>query len=102
LALVVEEAEMIDDEVEKQCLVRLNRIQGQIRGIGNMLKERRYCVDIIMQIAAAEAALHKVSEIIMRNHLRTCVQTAFRSRDKKERERMVEELMQVYARYRPR
>jgi len=91
---------MIDNRIEKQCIQRLNRIEGQIRGIADMVKQRRYCIDIIMQIAAAESALHKLSEIIMRNHLETCVLSAFSSGDKADKKEKVEELMQVYAKFR--
>jgi DNA-binding FrmR family transcriptional regulator len=93
---------MIDETTEKNCLVRLNRIKGQIEGISNMIKERRYCIDIIIQIAAAEASLHKLSEIIMQNHLETCVTTAFKSDDEETRRVKIEELMRVYSKFRIR
>ena len=84
---------MIDEKVEKELLARLTKVEGQIKGIARMISKRRYCVDVILQIAAAEAALHKVSEIIMRNHLETCVLDAFRSYDEKKRKEKVDELM---------
>jgi DNA-binding FrmR family transcriptional regulator len=90
---------MIDDRIESVCVQRLNRIEGQIRGIANMIKQRRYCVDIITQIIAAESALHKVSEIIMRNHLETCVLATFKSGSKADKEAKVDELMQIYAKF---
>lgn len=91
---------MIDDRIGKKCINRLNRIEGQIRGITDMMKQRRYCIDVIMQIAAAESALHKLSEIIMRNHLETCVLSAFSSRDEADKKAKVDELMQVYSKFR--
>lgn len=93
---------MIDENVEKASLERLAKIEGQIKGIEKMIEDRRYCIDVITQIAAAEAALHKVSELILENHLETCVTQAFRSRDEKERKTKVDELMEVYGRLRIR
>ncbi|OQX53809.1 MAG: hypothetical protein B5M53_06495 [Candidatus Cloacimonas sp. 4484_209] len=81
-------------------ITRLRKIEGQIKGIQNMIKERRYCIDVVMQIEAAESALHKVSEIILKNHLETCVLEAFRSRDKAIRQQKVDELMKVYKKLR--
>ncbi len=91
---------MINERVEKECIARLNKVEGQVKGIEKMIKERRYCVDVVMQIAAAEAALHKVSEIILRNHLETCVTEAFKSPDEEERKRKVDELMEIYTKIR--
>ena len=91
---------MVDEKVEKELLARLTKVEGQIKGIAKMIDKQRYCVDVILQIAAAEAALHKVSEIIMRNHLETCVLEAFRSYDEKQRKEKVDELMQVYTKLR--
>jgi len=91
---------MINEEVEKMSITRLRKIEGQIKGIQNMIKERRYCIDVVMQIEAAESALHKVSEIILKNHLETCVLEAFRSRDKAIRQQKVDELMKVYKKLR--
>lgn len=91
---------MIDNRIESKCTQRLNRIEGQIRGIAGMVKQKRYCIDIILQIAAAESALHKLSEIIMRNHLETCVLSAFRSSNEADRKAKVDELMQVYSKFR--
>ncbi len=62
---------MIDNEIEKQTLRRLKRIKGQMGGIERMIADRRYCIDVVMQIAAAEAALHRVAEIVLRNHIET-------------------------------
>ena len=88
---------MLDEKLEQESLKRLNRIEGQIRGIGNMVKERRYCIDIINQIKAAESALHKLSEILLENHIKTCVNHAFRSKDEKDIEEKVGELIKVYS-----
>lgn len=93
---------MIPDELETELLKRLKKVEGQVRGIVKMIEERRYCVDIVMQVAAVEAALHKVSEIILRNHILTCVMTAFTCGDEQEIQRKVDELMSIYSKFRPK
>lgn len=87
---------MINREVEKKTIARLKKIEGQIKGIQKMVRERRYCIDVINQVSAAEAALRTVAEIILRNHLKTCVHQAFVSSDPEERETKISELMKVY------
>jgi DNA-binding FrmR family transcriptional regulator len=93
---------MIDDKAEAQALERLRKVEGQLAGIMKMIKDRRYCMDVVMQIAAAEAALHKVAGILLRNHIETCVLSAFRSHDQAEVKAKVDELMKVYDNLRPR
>jgi len=87
---------LIDETLEKDALGRLKRIEGQVAGIQKMVKDRRYCMDIVNQIAAVEAALHKVSALVLRNHMETCVLSAFRSTDRAGVEQKVDELMRVY------
>lgn len=87
---------MIDNKVEHRAIARLKKIEGQIKGIQKMVIDRRYCIDIITQISAAESALRTVAEIILRNHLETCVQQAFASKDSQAREAKIAELMKVY------
>ena len=60
-------------EEYKNLLNRLNRIEGQIRGIKNMVEKDAYCTDILVQVAAANAALHSFSKVLLANHMRTCV-----------------------------
>jgi DNA-binding FrmR family transcriptional regulator len=93
---------MIDSKTEQNIAARLKRIEGQIRGIQKMIDEGRYCVDVVMQITAAESALHGVAEIVLKNHLQTCVRTAFRSEDGGECQEKVDELMKVYGKLRSR
>jgi len=91
---------MINEQTKEKTLTRLKKVEGQLRGIQKMITEKRYCIDVVMQIEAAESALHKVSEIILKNHLETCVIKAFRSPDKAEREQKVNELIKVYKKLR--
>lgn len=93
---------MIEQNTKKKTLARLKKVEGQVRGIQKMIEERRYCIDVVMQLTAAEAALHSVSEIILKNHLETCVLSAFRSDDSKDRQAKIDELMRVYGNLRSR
>ena len=87
---------MINKEVETETIARLKKIEGQVKGIQKMIEERRYCIDVVMQIGAAESALHKVAEIVLKNHLETCVRDSFPSQNDQEREKKISELMEVY------
>jgi DNA-binding FrmR family transcriptional regulator len=79
-------------------LKRLGRLEGQIRGIAGMVESDRYCIDIVTQIAAARAALRKVEEEILREHVAHCVAHAIQSGDKADQRRKVAELMDVMGR----
>jgi DNA-binding FrmR family transcriptional regulator len=96
------EVTMIDDKTEDQALKRLGKVQGQLSGIERMIRDRRYCVDVVMQIAAAEAALHNLAGVVLKNHIETCVLSAFRSRDKNDVKAKIDELMRIYGNLRPR
>ena len=65
---------MLDDTQQQAIVTRLNRIEGQIRGIRRMVQEPRLCVDILQQLAAAEAALNRISLAVLRFHVERCVQ----------------------------
>ena len=93
---------MIEQTTTEEILARLKKVEGQVRGIQKMLEDRRYCIDVVMQLAAAESALHSVAEIILKNHLETCVLSAFRSNDEGDRQEKVDELMRVYGKLRSR
>ena len=60
------------------ALKRLNRIEGQVRGIARMVEEDRYCIDIVTQIEAVRAALRRVEEDILRDHVAHCVEHAIK------------------------
>ena len=66
-------------EEYKSLQNRLNRIEGQVRGIRNMLEKDAYCPDILVQVAAAGAALNSFSKELLANHIRTCVANDIRS-----------------------
>ena len=79
-------------------LKRLNRIEGQVRGLARMVEEDRYCIDIVTQIAAVRAALRRVEESVLRDHVDHCVRHAIASGNKAEQEKKVAELMEVLVR----
>lgn len=66
---------------EKDLVNRLNRIEGQIRGIKSMVEGDRYCVDILTQVSAVQAALNSFNKILLSNHIKTCVVDDIRSGD---------------------
>ena len=80
------------------CLNRLSRIEGQVRGLARMVEDDRYCIDIVTQIGAVRAALRRVEEEILREHVAHCVQHAISSGDKADQRRKVAELMDVMGR----
>ena len=88
----------MDTENKNANLKRLGRIEGQVRGLARMLDEDRYCIDIVTQISAVRAALRKVEEEVLRDHVGHCVEHAIRSGNKSEQRKKVAELMVVFAR----
>ncbi len=79
-------------------LKRLSRIEGQVRGLARMVDEERYCIDIVTQISAVRAALRRVEEEILRDHIAHCVEHAIESGDAAEQRKKVTELMEVLSR----
>jgi DNA-binding FrmR family transcriptional regulator len=77
---------------------RLRRIEGQVGGLLRMVDEDRYCVDILTQINAVRAALHKVEEEILRDHVSHCVAGAFATGDVIEQRNKIEELVATVGR----
>ena len=85
---------MMDNE---DTLRRLKSIEGHVRGIERMVDEDAYCIEVIRQIQAVQAALDKVSSIILENHLNSCLITAVRGDDPDDRERVLKEISEVFA-----
>ena len=79
-------------------LKRLSRIEGQVRGLSRMVEGDRYCIDIVTQISAVRAALRRVEEEVMREHISHCVEHAIVSGDRGEQRRKIAELMDVLSR----
>ncbi len=81
----------------EQTLRRLQTIEGHVRGIQRMVEEEAYCIDVIRQIQAVQAALNKVSAQILEGHLNSCLITAVRGEDPDERERVLKEVIDVFS-----
>ena len=82
----------MDDDVQK----RLKNIEGHIKGIEQMVENDAYCIDVIRQIQAGQAALNKVSGIILDGHLHSCLITAVRGENPDERERVLNEIADIF------
>ena len=88
----------MEEVTSQQCLKRLTKLEGQVRGIARMLEEKRYCIDIITQIGAVRAALRRVEEAVLKDHVGHCVEHAIASGNAAEQRKKVAELMEVLAR----
>jgi DNA-binding FrmR family transcriptional regulator len=80
----------------ENTLRRLKIIEGHVRAVIRMVEEDTYCIDVIRQIQAIDSALNKVSIQILENHLNSCVITAIQGNDRKERERVLKEITEVF------
>jgi CsoR family transcriptional regulator, copper-sensing transcriptional repressor len=85
-------------DIKASCSKRLSRIEGQVRGIARMVDDDRYCIDIVTQISAVRAALRRVEEEILRDHVAHCVEHAIASGNRADQRRKIEELMEVVSR----
>ena len=79
-----------------EAIQRLKSIEGHIRGVQRMLDDEVYCIDVIRQIQAVQAALSKVNTMILDEHLNSCLITAVRGEDASERERVLKEIAEVF------
>jgi DNA-binding FrmR family transcriptional regulator len=86
------------NEAKATSLKRLKRIEGQVRGLTRMVDGDRYCIDIVTQIGAVRAALRKVEEEVLRDHVGHCVEGAIASGNKGQQRRKIAELMDVFGR----
>ena len=82
-------------EIKTSCLKRLKRIEGQIRGLAGMVEEDRYCIDVVTQIAAARAALKRVEEEVLRDHVAHCIEHAVASGDPEQQRSKISQLVDV-------
>jgi DNA-binding FrmR family transcriptional regulator len=85
-------------KAKSSVLKRLKRIEGQVRGLARMVGEDRYCIDIVTQIAAVRAALRRVEEEVLSDHVAHCVEHAIASGDKADQRKKIAELMEVVRR----
>lgn len=90
---------MMDDETKIKALGRLRRIEGQVQGIQRMVEEEKYCVDILLQLAAVEGAVEQVQRLLLGRHIESCVADAIRSGSTRDRQKKVDELLDVFSRF---
>jgi DNA-binding FrmR family transcriptional regulator len=85
-------------DIKASVQKRLGRIEGQVRGLSKMVDEDRYCIDIVTQISAVRAALRRVEEEVLRDHVAHCVEHAISSGNKADQREKITELMEVIGR----
>ena len=90
---------MLADDEKRKLNNRLRRVIGQVEAVGRMIEDEEYCVDILMQLSAATGALGKVGEIVLENHLKTCVAEALQGGRSADREKKLEELIALFRKY---
>lgn len=86
--------------IKLSCVKRLNRIEGQVRGITRMVEDDRYCIDVMTQISAVQAALKRVADELLKDHVAHCVEHAITSGNKAGQREKIAELMDVLGRLR--
>ena len=86
-------------DTQEKAQKRIRRIAGQVAGIERMIEEDRYCVDVLLQVAAVRAALDGMGKLLLRSHVETCVSDAIASRRPKDRKQKIGELMEVFSKF---
>ena len=84
------------EEARTKAAGRLRSIEGHVRGVQRMVEEGAYCIEIIKQTQAIQRALDKVSALLLEGHLKHCATTAIRAADPADRERTIQELLEVF------
>lgn len=85
-----------DSSAKEGLLLRLRRIEGQVRGVQKMVEEERYCPDVLTQMSAIHESLRAVERILMKSHLQHCTTEAVRSGDPKKTQRTYDELTELF------
>jgi DNA-binding FrmR family transcriptional regulator len=85
-------------DVKASVIKRLNRVAGQVGGVTRMVEADRYCIDIITQISAVRAALRRIEDEVLGDHVAHCVSDAIRSGDAEDQRRKIDELIEVLGR----
>jgi CsoR family transcriptional regulator, copper-sensing transcriptional repressor len=88
----------MQDDYKASVLRRLGRIEGQVRGVARMVEADRYCIDVITQLSAVRAALRRVEEEILRDHVSHCVEHAIASGDQADQRQKISEIIDVLGR----
>jgi len=90
---------MIDADTKAKVLGRLRRIEGQVQGVQRMVEEDKYCVDILLQLAAVQGAVEQAQKLLLGQHIESCVADAIRSGNSRDRQKKVAELLDVFSRF---
>jgi len=90
---------MLDNQVQSKARGRLRRIEGQVQGLQRMIAADASCADILLQISAVQGALAQVQKILLGRHIETCVADALRSGSRGDRQRKIDELLEIFARF---
>jgi len=88
-----------DGRARDGVLLRLRRVEGQVRGVQKMVEEERYCPDVLIQMSAIHESLRAVERILMKGHLQHCATEALRSGDPRKAERTYDELTELFYRH---
>lgn len=89
-------AAYMDEALKGRLLLRLKRIEGQVRGLQRMVEEERYCPDVMEQVSAVQESLRAVGQLLLRNHLQHCVTGAVRSGDDRRSNQVYDELASLF------
>lgn len=89
---------MLDENQQAAIVTRLNRIEGQVRGIRRMVQEPRLCVEILQQLSAAEAALNRISLAVFKFHVEKCVPEGI-AQGEPEKSNRLKELVDIFDRF---
>ncbi len=87
----------MNSETKQSVVIRLARVEGQVRGLNQMVEQDRYCLDVVTQVRAARAALAKIEQIVLADHLSSCVEHAILSGDPEQQRQKVAELIEVFS-----
>jgi len=91
---------MMNNQQKDEVFKRLNKIGGQLKGISKMLSTDRYCMDILVQTRAVAAAIRKVEDLIMYQHLHTCVADSMKSDNQDDKNAKINEVMDIFSKFR--
>jgi CsoR family transcriptional regulator, copper-sensing transcriptional repressor len=92
-------AEPRETGAREELLLRLRRVEGQVRGVQKMVADERYCPDVLVQMSAIHESLRAVERILMKDHLQHCATEALRSGDAKQAQRTYDELTELFYRH---
>ena len=98
MSIIMNHEKTIMNHEKTAITKRLNKIEGQVRGINRMIEEERYCIDILQQMQAIKSALSKVEDAILKDHAAYCVESALESGDIKEQRKKFGELVDLFSR----